>query len=69
MGIASESTRDVGLSMNRSVGGTSPLVCLVLFSLAHKHKHQRKKNEHVCFSCAYANYAYACARVGAAWDG
>ena len=34
---------------------TNSLICLKLFSLAHKHK--QKKNKHVHFSCVYA-YAY-----------
>ena len=66
--ITSENTSDISVSISRNIR-TNPLICLMLFSLAHEYKHKRisisisisKKNEHVCFSCAYA-YAYAYAR-------
>ena len=48
--ITSENTRD--MSISRNIRRTNPLIFLMLFSLLHKLKH--KKNEHVCFSCAYA---------------
>ena len=50
--ITSENTPDISVSISRNIRRTNPLTCLMLFSLVHKHKH--KKNEHVCFSCAYA---------------
>ena len=53
--ITSENTRDISASISINIRRTKPLICLMLFSLAHKDKH--KKNEHVFFS-AHA-YAYA----------
>ena len=49
--ITSENTRDISVSISRNIRKKDPLICRMLFSLAHKHK--RKKNERGCFSCAY----------------
>ena len=39
LSITSENTRDISIS--RNLRKTNPLICLMLFSLAHKHKHKR----------------------------
>ena len=39
--ITSENTRDISVSISRNTRRTNPLICLMLFSLAHKHKHKQ----------------------------
>ena len=39
--ITSEDTRDISVSISRNIRTMNPLICLMLFSLAHKHKHKR----------------------------
>ena len=49
--ITSENTRDISISISRNIRRTNPLICLMLFSLAHKHKHKRisvKAWSHLC---------------------
>ena len=36
--ITSENTRDISVSISRNIRRTNPLICLMLFSLAHEHK-------------------------------
>ena len=61
--ITSENTRDISISINRKMRRTTPLICLMLFSLAHEHKHMlmREWKQHTTNkwvrSSAYA-YAY-----------
>ena len=45
-----------GWALSRNIRRTNPLICLMLFSLVHKHMHKHKKNEHVLFFlCLCAN--------------